>query len=88
MATVVTTSWMLLLLLHDETDAGWAAYLGCASVEIGVASDYLVVVRRSDQLRPEPGDHIEIRAVVVCDVDVFGVRLQIADCRIRIEIPW
>ena len=59
-AAVVTTSWLLLLLLLvDETGAGRTIYLACASgVEIGVASDYLVVVGRTDKLRPKPGDHI------------------------------
>ena len=51
---------MLLLLLDGETDASWTVDLGCASGEIGAASDCLVVIRRSDHLRPKPGDQIEL----------------------------
>ena len=56
----MTTAWVLLLLLDGQTDAGWTVDLGCASGEVGAASDCLVVVRRSDHLRPEPSDQIEV----------------------------
>ena len=47
---------MLLLLLDSETDAGRTVDLGRAGGEVGVSSDCLVVIRRSDHLRPEPSD--------------------------------
>ena len=84
----MTTAWVLLPLLDGQTDAGWTVDLGCAGGEVGAASDCLVFIRRSDHLRPEPSDQIEVRAIVVVDVEMLGIRLQTAYCRIRAQMPW